>query len=145
MNTKLILMTIIMSLCTIAVVAQSGKMSKESRERIESQRVAFITQKLDLTPDEATRFWPIYNEYKNELKEMRKNFERPDMESLTEEEAAMLIKKQMDQEQHQLGLKAKMLTDLSTAVSAKKALMLQRVENMFNKELLRKLQERRKQ
>ena len=129
----------------LMVVAQPERMSNENRERIEAQRVAFITQKLELTPDEAQRFWPIYNSYKDELTDIRKDFERPDMELITEKEAIALIDKQIQQEQYKLDMKAKMLAELRTAVPAKKVLMLQPVENMFNKELLRKLQENRRQ
>jgi hypothetical protein len=125
-------------------MAQPERMTKESRERIEAQRVAFITQQLDLSPEEAARFWPIYNSYKGELMDMRKDFERPDIESMTENEAVAQIEKQIQQEQRKLNMRAKMLSELRSAVSAKKVLMLQPAENMFNKELLRKLQENRK-
>ena len=37
-------------------------------EKIQSLKIAFITQKLQLTPDEAQKFWPIYNEYDNEIR-----------------------------------------------------------------------------
>jgi hypothetical protein len=37
-------------------------MTKEQRERLESFRIQFITNKLDLTPAEAEKFWPVYNE-----------------------------------------------------------------------------------
>ena len=39
-------------------------MTKEQRERLESFRIQFITKKLDLTPAEAEKFWPVYNEQK---------------------------------------------------------------------------------
>jgi hypothetical protein len=52
-------------------------MTPEVRQRIESQRIAFITQRVHLTPDEATKFWPVYNEYRDALKDMRDDFERP--------------------------------------------------------------------
>ena len=37
-------------------------------EKIQSLKIAFITQKLQLTPDEAQKFWPVYNEYDNEVR-----------------------------------------------------------------------------
>ena len=39
-------------------------MTKQQRERLESFRIQFITKKLDLTPAEAEKFWPVYNEQK---------------------------------------------------------------------------------
>lgn len=40
------------------------QMTKEQRERLESFSIQFITKKLDLTPAEAEKFWPLYNEQK---------------------------------------------------------------------------------
>lgn len=39
-------------------------MTKEQRARLESFRIQFITKKLDLSPAEAEKFWPVYNEQK---------------------------------------------------------------------------------
>ena len=50
---------IITLLLTMNVVAQSP----EKRERIKALKVAFITEKLELTESEAQKFWPIYNTF----------------------------------------------------------------------------------
>jgi CRISPR/Cas system-associated endonuclease Cas1 len=34
---------------------------------IEALKVAFISKELALTPQEAQQFWPVYNQYSNEL------------------------------------------------------------------------------
>ena len=51
---------------------------KKEWERIQSEKIAFITQELDLSPEEAQRFWPVYNQcWKETLaahKEMRDAF-----------------------------------------------------------------------
>ena len=39
-------------------------MNKEQRQRLELFSIQFITKKLDLTPAEAEKFWPVYNEQK---------------------------------------------------------------------------------
>jgi len=39
-------------------------MNKEQRERLELFSIQFITKKLNLTPVEAEKFWPVYNEQK---------------------------------------------------------------------------------
>lgn len=129
---------------TIAGMAQPNAMSKEVRDRIDAQRVAFITQQLDLSPDEAARFWPIYNEYRDALKEMRDAFERPDLETISEQEASSVIEQHLQMEQQKLDLKRTLLTRLRTVVSAKKVLMLHQAEIEFNRELLRRAQEHRK-
>lgn len=43
-----------------------------AREKIEAAKIAFISQKLDLTPAEAQQFWPIYNTYQKEIQAINK-------------------------------------------------------------------------
>ncbi|MEO6329528.1 MAG: hypothetical protein ABIO55_11370 [Ginsengibacter sp.] len=37
-------------------------------EKIQALKIAFITQKLELTSEEAQKFWPVYGQYENELR-----------------------------------------------------------------------------
>src|SRR3954462_11911674 len=46
--------------------AQQGS-DAELRDRIRAAHVAYLSQKLDLTPDEAQKFWPLYNQYTKEV------------------------------------------------------------------------------
>lgn len=40
-------------------------------EKIEALKIAFITEKLQLTPSEAQQFWPVYNSYQKEIQNLR--------------------------------------------------------------------------
>ncbi|MBC7914517.1 MAG: hypothetical protein H7Y07_10395 [Pyrinomonadaceae bacterium] len=61
---KLLIYTLLSLFMPFTLMAQPGK------PHIESVRIAFITQKLDLTPDESQRFWPIYNTYQQEFQQL---------------------------------------------------------------------------
>ena len=52
------------------IKAQDGDESKA--ERIQALKIAFITQKLQLTAGEAEKFWPVYNQYDNEIRSLPK-------------------------------------------------------------------------
>jgi len=39
-------------------------------EKIQALKIAFITQKLELTSDEAQKFWPVYSQYENDMKQL---------------------------------------------------------------------------
>ncbi|MEO6729961.1 MAG: hypothetical protein ABIN01_02005 [Ferruginibacter sp.] len=49
-------------------IAQDDLPSEKKQQDIEALKVAFISKELDLTPDEAQKFWPVYNQYAKELK-----------------------------------------------------------------------------
>ena len=61
---------------TVLFAQPQGKPSEEQRkkewERIQSEKIAFITAELDLTPEEAQVFWPVYNQCWKEARESHK-------------------------------------------------------------------------
>ena len=56
---------LLVSLCAIifTVKAQEIQTKSDKEQEIKSQKIAFFTDKIGLTPDEAQVFWPIYNDY----------------------------------------------------------------------------------
>lgn len=48
--------------------AQDVQPGEKRLEEIEALKVAFISKELDLTPTEAQKFWPVYNQYSKELR-----------------------------------------------------------------------------
>lgn len=44
-----------------------------NKERIEAMRVGFITKRLNLTTEEAQKFWPIFNQYSAEMDKLRED------------------------------------------------------------------------
>ena len=79
---KLISILLTVSIAAAVFAQPQGKSSEEQRkkewERIQSEKIAFITQELDLTPEEAQVFWPVYNQCWKEAhaanKQMREAF-----------------------------------------------------------------------
>ncbi len=48
-----------------------GKGMMINREKIKAQKIAFFTQELNLTSDEAAKFWPVYNSFADEIKNIK--------------------------------------------------------------------------
>jgi hypothetical protein len=58
--------------------------------KIQAIFVAYATKELNLTPDEAQKFWPVYNQYFEELKKVRQENQS---DELAFEEKALNIRK----------------------------------------------------
>src|SRR5690606_1178834 len=56
---------IIAPLLFLVATLSLSSQEKQDWEKIKSLKVAFITEKLELTPKEAQSFWPIYNEHQS--------------------------------------------------------------------------------
>jgi hypothetical protein len=65
-------------------------MNKVQRERLESFRIQFITKKLDLTPAEAEKFWPLYNEQKEASRNLMQTAKE---DEIAFQEAMLVIRK----------------------------------------------------
>jgi hypothetical protein len=83
---KRILFLAIFAVLTISVSAQPPR----GGERIEALKVAYITEILKLTPEEAQQFWPLYNTYTNELKKVRQTNKEDELKF---QEEALEVKK----------------------------------------------------
>jgi len=66
------------------------QMNKEQRERLELFKIQFITKKLDLTPAEAEKFWPVYNEQKDATQRLMQEKKEDEIEF---QEAMLVVRK----------------------------------------------------
>lgn len=135
------------SLSGLSIYAQGPEAREEMKEKIKAQKIAFITEKLRLTPEEAQTFWPVYNQHEmereEEIKAFRKkyNYIPEEIPELTDQEAEEFIDAQLEHEQKLLGLRKKYHLQLKEVLSPQKIVILYGVENEFRAELLKKLGE----
>lgn len=67
--------------------------NKVDLSRIQALKIAFLTQKLPLSPDEAQKFWPVYNKYEAEIREVKKEKKGSDDELELDEKLIAIRKK----------------------------------------------------
>jgi len=131
----------------IALVASTLSTYAQHQERVKALKVAFITEKLDLTSSEAEKFWPVYNNIETKKDELRKQTKRlrksVDFESLSDSQANTVIQKMLDLENKKHQLQNKQVTDLLKVIPAKKVILLKLVEDRFNKRMLDEIKKRR--
>jgi hypothetical protein len=111
-------------------------------EKVEAHKIAFITNELNLTPEESQKFWPIYNEYSAKEKDLRPEFKgRP--ESVTEAEANDIINRFFENEEKRLNLMKNYYQKFKAILPATKVVKLHFAERKFKEKLLEKMKERR--
>ena len=139
------------ALCLVSIASFSQKRLKEKHDQIKSIKVAFITNELNLTSDEATKFWPIYNAFEDKQQEVRKTklkgyLNRMDddkLDNLSEKEAATLLSQMESAEEELYQLKKKFNVDVRTVLPAIKVLKLKKAEDKFNRKLLQQFKAKR--
>ena len=116
----------------------------QAQDRIRALKVAFITDKLKLTPEESEKFWPVYNQYEAEHKRIRQKY-RPDQDinTLSDQEVERAVLDRFEMEEELIKLKRDYFQRMKGFMAVRKIALLQRSEQEFNKELLRRVQEAR--
>ena len=62
------------------VQGNMGDFAKQWQERLESEKIAFLTNEMSLTPKEAQAFWPVYNQAQKEQRNAIENSMKTYME-----------------------------------------------------------------
>lgn len=151
-NYKLI--TVALFFISIATFAQDGPIKqrfKEKKEQIKALKVAYITNELDLTPEEAAKFWPLYNAFEDKQQEIRKQkmkafLDRKDdnsIDKLTEKEATTMLNQMESTEDELYQLKKKFIANLKGVLPAVKILKLKKAEEEFSKKLLQQYRDKK--
>lgn len=120
---------------------------KDRYERIKALKIAFITERLELTESEAQSFWPIYNAFDSENQKLRKEakgkFRKIDFESMGDQEAKKLLEDMMIVDTKKHDLKQKFANDLLKVLPAKKIILLKASEDAFNRRMMEQFKKRR--
>lgn len=136
---------VLMFLLTLPVMAQNEETSNYDKEKLESAKVAFITQRLDLSPEQAEKFWPAYNQHNKEKRSLMREINQlfKDGEGMTNEEASVLIEKRFEIQQEILDLEKAFIKKIVQVISPVQAIKLDDVNKDFARHIYR-MQKRNK-
>jgi hypothetical protein len=96
-------------------------------KKIQAMELAFITKELNLNPQEAQKFWPIFNQYRNDLKQAAQ---------------AKEYKDNLDRQQKMLDVRKKYRDDFEKVVSHDRANKVFGAEDEFKSLVRREFQKR---
>ncbi len=131
-------------LLLVGGVFAQGKLTDAKWKEFEAQKVAFFTKELDLTPEEAAIFWPLYNEMqkKTELIEqgIRKNYrEIKEAQNVTEKQYMEAVLKMLGEDERIQKVKKEYYQKMLEALPASKIWKLNEAERKFRHQLFEKL------
>ncbi|WP_142783579.1 hypothetical protein [Changchengzhania lutea] len=130
----------------------SGQNRDNKRNAIKALKVSFITERLDLSVNEAEKFWPVYNAYEDEslkikhedLRHTRREIKET-YQTINDERAQELLDKLIASENALHNLKNQLIDDLKQVISPQKIILLKVAEEEFNRKLFERLKKRRQE
>ena len=119
----------LIALCLPLLVSAQDNSQRDNK--LQSLEIAYLTKELNLSPEEAQKFWPVYNKYSAEMKEtLRNKANDPDV---------------LDKQQKLLDIRKKYRSEFLKVLSPDRVNQVFTSEVKFREMVRRELQDRQAQ
>ncbi|MEE3999317.1 hypothetical protein V1T75_03115 [Tenacibaculum sp. FZY0031] len=144
---------LILFIAFISFFSVQAQTRKGNYEKVKAFKVAFLSEKLNLTEEEANKFWPLYNVYDKKMIELykaerysikKKILSCGGIDSLTDKESKEIVNKIKLVSKERYETKTNFYDKLSIFLSDKKILTLEVAEHEFHRKLIKKLKGEKK-
>jgi len=124
-----------------------AQIRKGSYEKIRAYKIAYLTDKLNLTEIEAQKFWPFYNKHNKKMMQLHREehlnikntiLNNGGIDNLSEKKSKEILKKIQLIKQQQHEAKNSFYKKISKILSFNKVLKLEIYEHEFNRKLMKK-------
>ena len=117
---------------------------KVNVEKIKTLKKDYFTEKLNLTPQESSVFWPVYNDYSSKKMNLRKENRNKHKAArakakLTNEEMEVLVDAELEFKIKMLEIDKEFHQKIKTILPIEKVLKLYKAEHAFKKEVMHKI------
>lgn len=137
---------IILLLLSAPALAQDDR---DAKSKILAARIALITERLKLSPEQAEKFWPVYRQYISRKQEIQNEFRTRlggiDPKNATEEESRKVLELRLELKQRELTLEKEYSGRLLNVITSKQLVSLRQAEQEFRKRLLEMIKNRQNQ
>jgi hypothetical protein len=150
------ILTIIFMLITSLAFAQGPPPdgpgpTPQQMEKIKTMKIGFLTERLNLSPEEAKTFWPVYNKYQEEIETLRRNHReelikiKNNFDEMSDKEIEKSVDGELAFRQNEIDIMKKYNPEFKKILPIKKVAKLYRAEEDFKRKLIEQLQERREE
>lgn len=124
---------ILFSLC----IGQMSAQDDVPGGRLKAMKIAYITNLIQLTPEESQKFWPIYNLYEVDLKKVREKYSSDRNPALlSDQEVEKYIQDGFEMEEQLIKVRRDYVQKMKAVISIRKIALLTKAERNFNRTIL---------
>jgi hypothetical protein len=128
MKRILLLILMITGTMGITLAQEGGKDKPEGGGKLKAYQIAYFTNRLKLTPEEAQRFWPVFNKYEDEIRTNR----------IQNRQAT-----EIEREEKEIQIRKKYFEQFSQVLNKERADRVFKVDREFRDGVRRELMERK--
>ncbi|WP_268034183.1 hypothetical protein [Algoriphagus sp. PAP.12] len=134
MKKSIYFLLILIFFSQIAFAQREGSFDKE---KLKDARIAFITDRLDLSSQQAERFWPIFNKYSEgreaNLRKMASLNPRKEEGEITDNQAKTMISERFKLQKQMISDEEKFVQEVSSVISYSQILQLNGIARDFTR------------
>ena len=112
--------------------------AEKHKEALKAKKIGYLTNELDLSSEEAQRFWPVYNDYEKKVHALRKESkdQMRNIDQASDANSYDLLMEDLDRSQKILDMKKNFFENLGSVIPKEKVTKLYVAELKFKKEVL---------
>lgn len=118
----------------------------EQRHEVRAMRVSYLTNYMDLSPEESQQFWALNNQFekekrglKEEVRKLRQELRQKGIESAGDAEIVAMLNAELDARVEQIALERNYQKRYLEVISAQKLAKYYQGEERFKKHLIHKM------
>lgn len=135
---------------TLAILVSSLAMAQvDAMDKLEAAKIALITERLELTPEQAEKFWPIYRQYAQEQQNIRREFQELkqgyDPQKASDIENKQMLDKGLKLRERQLDLDKTYTNRMQNVITTRQLMSLRKAEDDFKQMLIKRIRQQQQQ
>ena len=143
MNVKKFIFLLLISMVSLAAGAQNRPGGEHFREKLRAQKVAYLSAKVQLTEDEAVKFWPLFFQYEKELYSKRLEIlDDVRLNNISDQEADKTLDNFIAFKENEFAIEKKYISKFKTILPSTKVLKIMHYDHQFRQELLERIKKR---
>ena len=120
----------------------SNDEKSQRKEKIETLRIAFFTEKLEMTKEESTAFFALHNNLEESIADLKKEYKhlrtKRDDNSISDKEYALGVTQRAEFKKQEIDLNSSFILECFDILDAKRAIAIPEIKKNFRKEILAK-------
>ncbi|UYQ93239.1 hypothetical protein MKQ68_24455 [Chitinophaga horti] len=127
--------------------ASAQETNKAIQDKVKSLEIAYISKELNLSPDEAQKFWPVYNKYSREIElliqDRKQRMKVNKQQTRTDRTADDAMDAELGYERKMLDIRTRYKEEFKKVIPPRKVTDFFRSEREFRTMMIRQLKERK--
>ncbi|MBC6698484.1 hypothetical protein [Hymenobacter sp. BT190] len=136
-------------LCLLATgpaIAQQGARPGGRLSQLENAKIAYLTEKIVLTQDQAQRFWPVYNEFTQKRRDLNRRMRQlrtDEPDGLSDAQIKDNLTQVLALRQQEVNLEKEYLDKFQKVLTIRQVGKLFVAERQFTRDVLKRVADRR--